>query len=296
MSKRKQEEKEEPNKKQKLSKSLKDYFEIPNYKTEKEYTTHFIEFSDFLLNQTVLTISDTQFRFTELEFYYTNETHFDPFTHKSDLQQQSGKWYFHTMPNGSFKGGSFKGLDITIGNKDAYGGILIRGIQNLETKRIIDGPSLCVDTILSLNNSEKVDTLAKILKDKHELSVINEESHLNIKESTNLSPLKVHKSARVGLTLKQKDHKEKRLEYLLKFYRFFSFPQDIKKGKNYMVIAAYHLGDSVSDIVKTFRAQKKSVENFIELYKKGGDVEKYFGAKLTNDDLAILHGALKEHL
>ena len=92
------------NKKKKLNvKTLKDYFDIPEYKSQKEYKAHFEEFSDFLLNKTILTISNTTFRFTELEFYYTNEVHFDPFTHKSDLQQQSAKWYFHTMPNGSYK-------------------------------------------------------------------------------------------------------------------------------------------------------------------------------------------------
>jgi hypothetical protein len=105
MKKQKRQEVIEPetNKKQKTSKTLQEYFDIPTFDTKEEYAAYFQEFSDFLLNNTILTISDTPFRFTELEFYYTNETHFDPFTHKSDLQKTSGNWYFHTMPNGSYK-------------------------------------------------------------------------------------------------------------------------------------------------------------------------------------------------
>jgi hypothetical protein len=100
---KRQEEVEESNKKQKTSKSLKEYFDVPKFDTKEEYSAYFKEFSDFLLNNTILTIFGYPYRFTELEFYYTNETHFDPFTHQSDLQKTSGKWYFHTMSNGSYK-------------------------------------------------------------------------------------------------------------------------------------------------------------------------------------------------
>jgi hypothetical protein len=186
---------------------------------------------------------------------------------------------------------------MTIGNENSYGGILIRGIQNLKsTDTFVDGPSLTVDTILSLNEVNKVEELAKILKEKHELSIFNDEKFLKISESKDLKNLKVYQSARVGLTLKMKDHIEKRKEFLLKFYRFFSFPKEIKKGKNYMVSAAIHQGMKDDEISKLFKSTKASVEKFRSSYNTSVDVNDFIGKKLSNDDLAVLHGALKEYL
>jgi hypothetical protein len=186
---------------------------------------------------------------------------------------------------------------MTFGNESSYGGILIRGIQNLKTKdSFVDGPSLTVDTILSLNDVSKVEDLAKILKEKHELSIFNDEKYLKISESEDLTNLKVYQSGRVGLTLKMKDNIEKRKEYLLKFYRFFTFPKEIKKGKNYMVSAAIHQGMKDDEISKVFKSTKASVEKFRSSYNTTSDVKDFIGKKLSNDDLALLHGALKEYL
>jgi hypothetical protein len=60
----------------------------------------------------------------------------DEYTHCNDDQLKYGYWYFHKFPNGSYKGGTFKGLDITLGNnKDKYCGILIRSIYDIENKK-----------------------------------------------------------------------------------------------------------------------------------------------------------------
>lgn len=41
-----------------------------------------------------------------------DEAHFDSFTHADEQQKKNGQWYFHKMGKG-YKGGSYKGLDIT---------------------------------------------------------------------------------------------------------------------------------------------------------------------------------------
>jgi len=39
----------------------------------------------------------------------------DPFTHKDPLQQTCGQWYFHKI-GAQYKGGTYKGLDLTFGD------------------------------------------------------------------------------------------------------------------------------------------------------------------------------------
>merc|ERR1711879_385882 len=109
---------------------------------------HFKKAAETLLNGATLFISGKKHRFVELEFYYCHPKHHnDIFAHRDEYQKRCGIWYFHRTGKG-FKGGSYKGLDIAFGNNDAHGGILIRGIHDLENKKLIDGPSLCVDHIL----------------------------------------------------------------------------------------------------------------------------------------------------
>lgn len=72
-----------------------------------------------LLNESVLIVNESRFYFTEIEFYSKSVNGGgDPYTHGHAEQLKSDTWYFH---------GS--GIDITFGDADTYGGILIRGIK-----------------------------------------------------------------------------------------------------------------------------------------------------------------------
>lgn len=89
-------------------------------------------------------------RIAELEFYYNTAVFPDPYPHGDELQRTAGQWcgarQFHPSPliatcgnrsvhfcryfhrtGGTYRSGTFKGLDITIGTDEKnYGGILIR--------------------------------------------------------------------------------------------------------------------------------------------------------------------------
>ena len=94
-----------------------------------------------LLNKWVLKVEDALYRITELEFYYRNgEFHNDTYVHGHDLQKQKGKWYFH---------GS--GLDLTFGEGETHGGILIRAIYkiNVGEEKYCYGPLNCILEIFS---------------------------------------------------------------------------------------------------------------------------------------------------
>ena len=74
-----------------------------------------------LFNDYKINVNDHWYRLLEIEFYYNNNSNFkDPYIHFNDLQKEQGCWYFHRS-----------GIDITFGNMDIYGGILIRRIAKV---------------------------------------------------------------------------------------------------------------------------------------------------------------------
>eukprot|EP00438_Fugacium_kawagutii_P019613 Skav232786 [mRNA] locus=scaffold614:202164:202508:- [translate_table: standard] len=70
----------------------------------------------------------------------------------TDLRQAScGVWYFHKK-GGTYKSGSFKGMDLACGDKEGnvFAGLLLRAVIDPSDK-LIEGPCLVVDKILELN-------------------------------------------------------------------------------------------------------------------------------------------------
>src|ERR1043165_4334096 len=88
----------------------------------------FTQIADRLLQGTQLIVGKQPHRFVEAEFYYYNDQHPDVFAHRDPLQLHVGRWYFHRT-RGTYRSGSFKGMDLTFGDGKAFGGILIRSIE-----------------------------------------------------------------------------------------------------------------------------------------------------------------------
>ena len=62
---------------------------------------------------------NTFFRITEVEVYFNDDkNHKDTFTHGDKYQRNGGHWYFHRMNGGTYKAGTYKGLDLAIGKGD----------------------------------------------------------------------------------------------------------------------------------------------------------------------------------
>lgn len=95
-----------------------------------------------------LLINGHKFEIIEIEVYYNAPGHNDVTVHKTPEQAMFGKWYFHrSKPGGAYRGGTFKGLDLTLGSEGVYCGILIRGIHSDSTGPIV-GPCRVVDFVL----------------------------------------------------------------------------------------------------------------------------------------------------
>lgn len=103
-----------------------------------------------LLTLRGLLINGTVYELAEVEFYLTSKDHSDPYTHQHPEQKLYAKWGFHRASDkadAKYRGGTFKGLDLTLGNENTYYGILIRSIYS-KTTGVICGPCKVVNTIL----------------------------------------------------------------------------------------------------------------------------------------------------
>ncbi len=178
-----------------MSNKLKSFWKELNrdgkYPNEKEW---FSAIAYRLMNDLCLNVGKNRYRITECEFYYLDrDEHEDPYVHGEPQQMTTGQLYYNRAG----------GLDITFGQEahPTFGGILIRGIRNLETNEYINKITEIV--------SEVFVALGNIVEGK---SCI----YLGEIEEGKLKIEKPVESTRVGLRKKEEDNEN----YFEKPYRF----------------------------------------------------------------------------
>ncbi|KAF0973310.1 hypothetical protein FDP41_008517 [Naegleria fowleri] len=237
---------------------LKEMDKSINFKSKKNFEEAFASVADYLLNHVELVAQGKTFRLAELEFYYTCPPfHNDPFNHCHSLQTTKGEWYFHQSPsqinNDNYRGGNYKGLDLSIGCAKFKGGILIRSMIQCSDEKLIEGPSLCVDEILTLYGCKTIhEFVTKNFPKQRHFNALDETSAVHLRVSTTPKSDTFIRSARVGLTLKQESNKKERIEFIFRPYRFCLRPEKMKKGKHLMAIVLYKefLDHGETDIIK----------------------------------------------
>ncbi len=195
----------------------------------------FDKLSEYILNNIVISVPNISsdftaktpniitFRICEIEFYYYNEEHKDEYVHKDSEQKSWSKFYFHKFRNGTFKAGTFKGIDITLGNKNTYFGILIRSVQDVKTKEFIEGSCNCVNKLLTYLNVANVKELFEKHYDNNTEQININDSKLNLSKMK-LEELEIYKGPRIGLSDKYPEYKDK-------LYRYATNIQFIKKQR-----------------------------------------------------------------
>jgi len=262
-------------------------FDPKTIKTREEFFQEFEKISRALMNDYTLEINDKSHRLTELEYYFCGDKHMDIFTHQDRLQETSGNWYFHKTGNG-YKGGSYKGLDITFG-QHGFGGILIRAIQVVDDKTYIEGPCMSVNHILELDSAAEV--VDYVSKKDFNLSV-SKKSKLYLRKNENLKKLDLVAGPRFGLTLKKTDGE--RSYYIMKSYRFMCQPGNVKKGRVNLVLGLHGIGKSENEIKDISGCTPTAIKKYISLFEEGKQLkyEEFEGKTLSNDDLCKLYGLL----
>jgi 3-methyladenine DNA glycosylase Mpg len=165
---------------------------------------------------------EKEFRICEIEFYINNATHRDEYTHGGVVQKTYGKWYFHRFHGKSYKSGTYKGLDLTLGDKDTFFGVLIRSICDTDSGEFIEGPCRSVNKILELNGMADVKGYMVGRTDP-----LNARSTKNfhLKRKSTLGCEQIYKGPRIGLSDKYPEWKDVN-------YRFLIKKEMIKKGKS----------------------------------------------------------------
>lgn len=236
----------------------------------KSYDTLFGSIANNLLNKTLLMINGFPYRLLEIEFYLYYDAHKDIYTHKHIDQSTRLKFYFHKQgKTNTYKGGTYKGLDITFGfgnNENngniLYGGILIRAIQNIADHTEIIGPCNVVNKILELNNVASIEQLINKIP---ELSVVKESSLYLKKDMNNqLNEKIITVSPRVGLSFGYP-------EYVMRNYRYLINVATNDKYKGPIIINLYKdptINKDVKKIAELTSVKISQINKYISQYKE----------------------------
>lgn len=103
---------------------------------KKEILTEFEEAAKLLMNLCFIQKGEKEYEIVDIEFYMYNLQHPDVITYPRVMEM--GRWFFHSS-----------GVDLTFhSTPDRFGGILIRGIRNVnDDNDQILGPQKCVDAL-----------------------------------------------------------------------------------------------------------------------------------------------------
>ncbi len=262
--------------------------------TPEQLDVWFERIAQRLLCESRVMIAEKPHRYVEVEiYYYQKEHHPDIFAHKDPVQLEMGRWYFHRT-RGEYRAGSFKGLDLSFGDGDAYGGVLLRGIEKPDGT-LIDGPSLHVDYLLEMTGHSKVPNLDEAINERVAWEEGNPIELVPIEE---VEDREIIRTARVGLTLKRSRKSPLPPQYVLKPYRFLTEPRRTKKGKLHMILGLHAAGKSLEEIKEITGSTKNTIQRYVDDFEAGRDEEdfsSYYGKDLKSKDLCRMHGTWYAH-
>lgn len=206
---------------------------VNDSESQSELEEGFIEIAKLLLLQTTLKIAGKPYQLMDVEFYFYNvDIHPDPYSHSfqyanSVRKKQSviGAWYFHRFTGMAKYTHTRRGFDLTYGDGDRqrYGGILIRAMKSLEDERIITGPSRVVgELITAMDNAVE---LERIAFDMQAGLAFDRNSWLHLESQALPHKLSIYSAPRFGLS-------DKAPTYQTKHYRFFTDPAILKKNND----------------------------------------------------------------
>ena len=242
-----------------------------------------------LLTRARLVVGGQPHRFTELEMYYHGPGLEDPFAHRDPNQLCLGRWYFHRT-GGTYRGGSFKGMDLAFGGGAAFAGVLVRGLRKPDGTAL-DGPSVTVDHLLTTAGHRTVALLdaacgpSAAWQPGHTLGLVAEEAE----------DRPVFKCARVGLSLKKRKPRpdDPAFGVLFRRYRYLADPTRTAKGKALMAFALLADGKSVAEVSAATGSPVSAVTRYAADHAAGmteTDPTPYYGKDWTTAELCRLHG------
>lgn len=211
-----------------------------------------------------LWLGDVPYRIRELELYLHDvELHPDPYVHRSPVQLTSGRWAFHRIGS-SYRGGTFKGLDVSFGPPDTHGGVLLRTLSD-PMGRLVEGSSRLVEHLLRETGTRTVAELDRTLG----AGPVTETAPIRLTPARDLRPDPVFASPRVGLTLKRIRHHPTMSAFIGRRLRFLDAPGAIRKGRLQLVLALHEDGWSVERIRAVTGSPLAAVRRWVDAWEAG---------------------------
>lgn len=234
---------------------------------------HFAQAAERLLFQTQFEVHGQPCRLLEIEFYWHHPGHPDPFCHRHPLQLVPGRWYFHRIGE-AYRGGSFKGMDITFSDGQSWGGILLRGLQ-LPDGTSISGPSRLVDAVLRLTGQRHVAELDRLLQGRHaedataplflrRTPAAEAEGKSDVPAAETM-----YATARVGLTLRRERACPTGLRFFARPYRFLIQPRALAAGRPQLILALHLQGHTPARIQAITGSPAAAIRRYLHAYQRG---------------------------
>lgn len=218
--------------------------------------------AEVLLHHTALVAGGVAHRLREVEIYLRAPFHFDPFAHAHPVQQVAGGWYFHRAGVG-YRGGSFKGLDLSCGAPGVFGGVLIRSVEAMGA--LVDGSCNTVDHLLRLTGLASVAALDAVIAGRR----ADDEMSPLFLASAESSDDAIWATARVGLTLKRAGAWPSMPRYLGRRLRFLTRPGAIRKGRLQTIVALHAAGHGIAGIAQLTGSPRQAIERAVAAYEDG---------------------------
>ncbi len=197
-------------------------FLYTNFENEESILQSFDLIANKISRDIIFRVNRSDYRIVDFEFYCYGNSFKDPFTHKSELQKKTGQVYLH---------GS--GIDITFGDGENYGGILIRGLVKLyegsgveegHMKEQFEGPhNVATELFSGLHSLVEPQTM-------NDIRLQDIDGYHS--DSMYLPPIALLKTKRVNLVKKQDDIGDKflnlPLRYIVVLKKFPKFKQSLR--------------------------------------------------------------------
>lgn len=233
----------------------------------------------FLLKGNHLVVANARFEILEVEFYLNSPQHPDPFTHGSEAQSSSGRWYLHKTSGNNTK---YNGLDITIGeNGSSKGGILLRTLRDVKTKEVVEGPSnitaLLSEKLSAKNLTDLSSTLAASHVEDHHQPIYLEwngtTTYLMVGKS-------IIKSPRVNLSWSNRANLELRKRFIMAPYRYTVKGHKFLNQRSTIFLSFYQLVQSEELAQRAAYVRATEGKKYLEAFLEGqrlADLDSFFG-------------------
>ncbi len=224
-----------------------------DFTSEESILNGFDRIAEKFARDIQLKINNALYRIVDFEFYTFSKNLQDPHTYKHPLQLQTGKLYLHAS-----------GIDITFGNDNNYGGILLRSVVKVHDKTDSHKNFRKLQITGPQNVATELFSNLQILNSdiSNEIALIDVANCNEVRTTSTAKPFL--KTKRIGLTYKKDDptnkYRQVGYRYVILVPADSSFKQKIPGLENIVkdMLAANEIMHEETKLILSYTLKIKS--------------------------------------